>query len=58
MPDFPAGEIALTPTDNSSYKREVLLSIGTVLETALAHGDEMTFQPESGGHRAYFNRRR
>jgi len=39
---LPAGEIGLAPTHNSSYKREVLLSIGPALETTLAHGDEMT----------------
>jgi hypothetical protein len=51
---LPAGEIALAPTHNSSYKREVLLSIGPALETALAHGDEMTLKLNSAGHRTYF----
>jgi hypothetical protein len=51
---LPAGEIGLTPTHNSSYKREVLLSMGPALETALAHGDEMTLRLKSGGHRTYF----
>ena len=50
---LPAGEIGLAPTHNASYKREVLLSI-PALETALAHGDELTLWLKSGGHRAYF----
>jgi hypothetical protein len=51
---LPAGEIGLAPTHNSSYKREVLLSIGPALETTLAHGDEMTLKLKSGAHRTYF----
>jgi hypothetical protein len=51
---LPAGEIALSPTHNSSYKREVLLEIGPALESALAHGDGLTLHLVSGGHRAYF----
>jgi hypothetical protein len=50
---LPAGEIGLAPTHNASYKREVLLSI-PALDTALAHGDELTLKLKSGGHRAYF----
>lgn len=51
---LPSGEIALAPTHNSSYKRDVLLELGPALETALAHGDELTLHLDARGHRAYF----
>ena len=54
---LPAGETDLAPTHNSSYKREMLLALGSRLETALAHGDELAVFCRSHGHRAWFEPR-
>jgi hypothetical protein len=51
---LPAGETALAPTHNSSYKREMLLGLGPRLDTALAHGDELALYCQDQGHRAWF----
>ncbi|HEU5039414.1 MAG TPA: glycosyltransferase family A protein [Gemmatimonadales bacterium] len=50
----PAFETDLGPIHNGAYKRDVLLELGPRLETALAHGDELTLHFHSRGHRSYF----
>ncbi|HZI75825.1 MAG TPA: glycosyltransferase [Gemmatimonadales bacterium] len=51
---LPGGEIFMMPTHNSSYKREVLLELGSDLEGALTHGDQLNRQLRARGHRIYF----
>ena len=54
MAGLPAAEIGLTPTHNSSYKRDVLLELGPDLDAVLAHGDALSLHLEARGHRGYF----
>jgi hypothetical protein len=54
MAGLPGAEIDLAPIHNGAFKREVLLELGPRLESALAHGDELTVHFRDRGHRSYF----
>jgi hypothetical protein len=51
---LPPRETVRVPTHNSAYKRSVLLELGSGLERALTHGDELTVLLRAGGHRSFF----
>jgi hypothetical protein len=51
---LPAGEVGAVPTHNSAYNRKLLLGLGSGLERALTHGDQLTALLRAGGHRSYF----
>lgn len=51
---LPAGEVSMTPTHNVAYKREALLELGSGLERALTHGDQLNLHFRARGHRVYF----
>jgi hypothetical protein len=51
---LPAGEIHMMPTHNVAYKRAVLLELGSELERALAHGDQLNQYLRAHGYRMYF----
>ncbi len=51
---LPSGEVAVVPTHNVALERAVLLELGTDLEKALGHGDQLAIRFRAAGHRSYF----
>lgn len=51
---LPPRETAIAPIHNVAYKRQVLLDLGSELELALAHGDQLTVSFRARSHRTYF----
>jgi hypothetical protein len=51
---LPHGEIASGPTWNASYKRDVLLELGPMLDDALSSGDELPMALRERRKRFYF----
>jgi len=54
MSGLPAAEIASGPTWNASYKREILLELGSALDSALSSGDELPMTLRARNRRFYF----
>ncbi len=44
----------IAPTHNVAYKRQVLLDLGSELDTVLTHGDGLVVSFRARGHRVYF----
>ena len=51
---LPPRETMHAPIHNVAYKREVLLDLGSELEGALAHGDQLMLLFRARSHRTYF----
>jgi hypothetical protein len=51
---LPAGQAVIVPTHNVAYKREVLLELGSGLDSALTHGDRLAVLFRARAHRTYF----
>jgi hypothetical protein len=52
---LPPRETAIAPTHNVAYKRQVLLDLGSELDTALTHGDRLVVLFRSRGLRSWFH---
>jgi hypothetical protein len=52
---MPERDIAMGPTWNASYKRDVLAAVDEQLETALSSGDELPAALRARGDRAHFS---
>jgi hypothetical protein len=51
---LPSQEAPMSPTHNVSYKRQVLLELGSGLEPALSQGDRLPIELRESGHHTYF----
>ena len=55
---LPPRETMHAPIHNVAYERQVLLDLGSELEGALAHGDQLMLLFRARSHRTYFQARR
>lgn len=51
---MPAGETVMAPTHNVAYKRQALLDLGSGLDGALTHGDQLALLFRTRANRTYF----
>lgn len=51
---LPAREIVMAPTHNVAYKRQALLELGSGLDSALTHGDQLAVLFRARAYRTYF----